>query len=200
MAKRSADDTTFASQVVTGECYCSFPKLDKPDESKFGQNKYAIDAIFLDDTQATSIVKACKDHAMLNYKTTEGIDFPWKDGSSHNKSKYSGYKGRKFIVAKSKQQPVVVDVNNKALDPTKVYGGAIVRVNVTPMAYQIEDDVVIVEDGVKRIEKEVKRGITVILNGVQFLRDSERFGGGGTGFDNSYATTETEETENANMF
>jgi hypothetical protein len=200
MAKKQDNPNTFGARTVSGECYCSFPKLDKPDDSKFGQNKYAIDAIFLDDAQAASIVKACKDHAELNYKTTEGINFPWKEGTGSNKAKYTGYEGRKFFVAKSKQAPVVVDCNNKALDPAKVYGGAIVRVNVTPLAYQIEDDITIVENGVKRVEKEIKRGITVILNGVQFIRDSERFGGGGTGFGNEYATDGAAEEEQASLF
>ncbi len=37
----------FGPKIITGECRASFPKLAKPDDSKFGQNKYSIDGIFV---------------------------------------------------------------------------------------------------------------------------------------------------------
>lgn len=185
MAKEK--NPVFGDKVITGEGRCSFPKLAEPDNSKFGQGKYSVDMIFESEDEMASLKKACIAHAKMFYKTDDvsDIKFPWRDGNEN--SKYAGYEGNQFIRARSKNEPAIVDGNRRALDPKKIYGGCTIRLNLTPMAYELEDEVIVIENGERKNIKEKIKGITVLLNAVQFVGDNERFGGGGDGFDDKYA-------------
>ena len=191
MAKEK--NPAFGPKIITGEGRCSFPKVAEPDNSKFGQGKYSIDIIFEDESAMKSLKDGCIAHAKDFYNTDDisEIKMPWKDGDQMG-AKYAGYEGNQWVRAKSKNEPTVVDPNRKQLDPKKIYGGCDIRLNLTPLAYELEDEVIIVENGQKRKEKEIIKGVTVLLNAVQFVRDNERFGGGGDGFDDAYTDQETE--------
>ncbi len=183
----------FGDKIITGECRASFPKLAKPDDSKFGQNKYSIDGIFESKAEMKTLMQQCKDHAMAFYGTVEGIKFPWKDGGSQ--SKYAGYEGNQFIRVRSKQKPTIVDKNRKPFDASEVYGGCVVRINCTPLAYEMDEEIIEVVDGVRKKVIEKIKGVTVLLNAVQFIRDGESFGGGnesGGGFDDNYKDEDSE--------
>jgi len=181
-------------KIITGECRASFPKLAKPDESKFGQGKFSLDGIFESEEQSQSMMDACKAHAKSYYGTEEGIKYPWRDGNEL--SKYTGYEGNQFIRCKSKQKPTIVDHNRKPIDPNEVYGGAVVRVNCTPLAYELEEEVVVIENGKRTKKKEQIKGVTLLLNAVQLVRDGESFGGaGGDGFDDEYKDESNSEEE-----
>jgi len=185
MAKQK--NAAFGPKIITGECRASFPKLAKPDDSKFGQNKYSIDGIFESKDAMKSLMDGCKAHAQAFYGTTEGIKYPWKDGAAQ--AKYSGYEGNQFISSRSKQKPTIVDKNRKPFDATEIYGGCVVRINCTPLAYEMDDEIIEVVDGVRKKVVEKIKGVTVLLNAVQFIRDGESFGGGnesGGGFDDEY--------------
>ena len=190
MAKEK--NPAFGERIITGEGRCSFPHLAEPDNSKFGQGKYHVDLIFEDDSQSSKLKADCIAHAKAFYKVEDvsEIKFPWKDGNKN--AKYTGYEGNEFITAKCKQQPNVVDRNKKVFDPKKVYGGCNIRLSVTPLAYEMEDEVFVVENGQKRKETLKIQGISLVLNAVQFVGDNERFGGGGDGFDDSYCDADTE--------
>jgi len=191
MAKEK--NPAFGDKVITGECRASFPKLDKPDESKYGQGKYSIDGIFEDSKQMESLIEACEAHAQAYYGTTEGIKMPFRDGDEL--SKYAGYEGHDFIRCRTKQKITIVDGNKNPIDAKEIYGGCVIRLNVTPLAYEIEDKVVVMENGKRREEKVTTKGVTLLPNAIQFIRDGDSFGGGGDrtgGFDDEYKTDDSE--------
>ena len=119
MAKKQ--DPKFGAKIITGEGRASFAHLDKPDDSQYGQNKYKLDVIFHDPAAIAGLKEKCNELAMLNFKTLEKIQMPWKDGNAN--AKYKGYEGGEYFTAKCKQQPITVDGNRKALDPKEIYSG-----------------------------------------------------------------------------
>jgi hypothetical protein len=173
----------YGNKVKTGECFASFPCLANPDTGKqYSDNKYKVDAIFTDKSAMDALVKECKEVAQRNFGKTEGIKWPWKKGDEGSISKFQGYPGHMYITPKTKNPIPVVGPNpmEGVIDPAKVYGGAIIKVNVTPCAYEKPEEVIeVLPDGTRRKTKVTVQGITLYLNGVQFVRDSERFGGNG---------------------
>jgi len=190
MAKEK--NIAYGDKVKTGECFASFPHLDAPDTGRqYSDNKFKVDAIFLNEASMKPLVDACKALAMLNFKTIDKIKFPWKNGSEGSTSKFKGYPDHFYITPTTgaDKPPRVVSPDPAIVyDPAKIYGGAIIRVNVTPKAYTMEKMVTkVMPDGTEKNEKVTQRGITLYLNAVQFVRDSERFGGADDptgGFDN----------------
>lgn len=195
----------YGKKVATGECFASFPHLSEPDTGKqYSDDKYKVDAIFTDKDQMASLVAECKTLAKTNFGTTDGIKWPWKNGDEGSVSKFQGYPGRYFITPKTKDSIPVVGPNPKVgMDPAKVYGGAIIKVNVTPKAYEMQKEGVEIQpDGTRKNVKFVEKGITLYLNGVQFLRDSERFGaedGGGEGMFANESGVEEDESDPLNF-
>ena len=193
MAKKQ--DPKFGPKTFSGEGRASFAHLDTPDASKFGQNKYKLDVIFADPAQLASIKTACTKLAELSFTTTENVAMPWKDGDKN--AKYAGYEGSEYFTTKSKNQPIAVDCNNKPLAPADIYSGSYVRVKVTPLAYEMEKEVIMVVDGVRKEVKEVFKGISLNLIAVQKTKDGESFGpggGGSAGFDDEYAVAGADTT------
>lgn len=183
MAKQKNPD--YSAQLVTGECFASFPHLAEPDQGQYGNNQYKLDAIlFHDDDKNTAFKKAIMEHAKTA-PSTKGVDpsdlkLPWKDGNTGSVTKYAGYSDHFYISPTTNNAPVVVDVNKKPIPGDAVYGGAVVRVAVVAKAYDINGN----------------KGVKLYLNSVQFVRDSERFGpGGSVPFDDAYSTEDTSDDE-----
>jgi len=172
----------YGNKISTGECFASFPHLDNVDSGReYSDNKYKVDAIFTSKEAMMPIVEACKKLAIANNKTVEGVKMPWKNGDEGSVTKYQGYSGHFYIVAKTGENrpPVIVGPDAKpGFDANKIYSGAIIKVNVTPKFYEMLREVVVIEDGVEKTQKRKMLGITLYLNGVQFVRDSEHFGQG----------------------
>jgi hypothetical protein len=83
--------------------------------------------------------------------------------------------------------------------PEKIYGGCIIKVNVTPKGYIMDKEMLVQKpDGTKVTEKVKQYGVTLYLNGVQFIRDSERFGGDSSA--NLFANESGEEVSEYEMF
>lgn len=198
MAKDKKPNPNFSTgRIISGEGVASFPHLKEPDTSKFGGNKYKLDVIFKDG-QEKSLVEACNKHAMARFGKTDGIRMPFKVGAESANAKYEGYAEGIYVTAKSGQQPTVVDHNKKPIEGDTIYGGAIVRINVTTHTYEREEKVKVVENGVTREEKMVEQGVTLLLNAVQFVKDGNRFGGGPPadgGFGDEYVTETAEEDD-----
>jgi len=188
MAKEK--NPAYGNKVKTGECFASFPHLAEPDTGKqFSDSKYKVDAIFCNKDAMAPLVAECKALAKINFGTETDIHFPWKNGNEGSTSKFQGYPDHFYITPKTNNAIPVVGPDPKfVFDPAKVYGGAIIRVNVTPKAYTMTDEETVVHpDGSRVKEKITKKGITLYLNAVQFVRDSDRFGAADDptgGFDN----------------
>jgi len=185
MAKQKEANPLYGKKVVSGECFASFPHLVAPNNrfaKKGTEGDYMVDAIFIDKDQMKTIVDECKDVVKRNFPeiNPKEIKWPWKSGDEGSTSKYQGYPGRYFISPKTATEIPVVGPNPKiGMDPAKIYGGAIIKVNVTPKGYIMDKDLLVQKpDGTKVIEKIKQYGVTLYLNGVQFIRDSDRFGGG----------------------
>lgn len=206
MAKEK--NPAYGAKVVTGECFASFPHLAEIDTGReYSSKKFSINAIFINEDSMKPLVDACKALAMTNFKTLDKVTFPWKEGSDGSTSKFQGYAGRTYICPKTgpDKPPVVVGPNPKTnladtngeFDRAKIYSGAIIRVNVTPKAYTMDKEItVIMPDGREKKETRKQKGITLYLNAVQFVRDSERFGGDDAvsgGFDDNGGDTAAEE-------
>jgi len=181
----------YGNKVKTGECFASFPHLAEVDSGRqYSDDKFKVDAIFTSKEAMQSLIDECNTLAKTNFKTTEGIAMPWKNGDKGSTSKFQGYPGRYFITPKTGEDkpPVVVgpapktnpaDANG-VFDRRKIYGGAIIKVNVTPKAYTMAKKMIVEKADGTRVEENVTvKGITLYLNAVQFVRDSERFGDGG---------------------
>jgi len=199
----------YGNKVRTGECFASFPHLAEVDKGRqFSDNKFKVDGIFTSKEAMAPLVAECKQLAKTNFGTTDDIHFPWKNGDEGSVSKFQGYPGHYYITPKTGEDkpPVVVgpapktnpaDANG-VFDRRKIYAGAIIKLNVTPKAYTMTDELIVEKaDGSRVKEKVEKKGITLYLNAVQFVRDSERFGGGDDqtgGFDDE-AVVETEDSD-----
>lgn len=190
----------YGRKVKTGECFASFPHLENPDTGRqFSDNKFKVDAIFTSEEAMAELKAECEALAQLNFGTTKDVSFPWKNGNDGSTSKFQGYPGRQFITPKTgaDKPPVVVGPAREPYDPAKIYGGAIIKVNVTPKAYTMTDEIMVVQpNGDRKMEKIKKNGITLYLNGVQFIRDSERFGGDGSNPDSMF----DDESDGESMF
>ncbi|WP_312281958.1 ssDNA-binding protein [Oscillibacter sp.] len=164
-----------ASTFTTGEVRASFVHLFTPDAAPGGDPAYSIMALIPKSDVATlTAYKAAYEDA-VNY----GIQKKWNgalppvllggladgDGVKNDGTPYGPEcKGCYVLKCKSnvENKPLVVDQRNQEiLDSRKVYSGCYVRVNVTLVPYNNNS-----------------KGITSILNAVQFVRDGEPFGGG----------------------
>jgi len=197
MAKQKEANPLYGKKVVSGECFASFPYLAKPDTGRqYSDDKYKLDAIFLDKDQMKAIVDECKDIAKRNFPeiNAKEIKWPWKNGDEGSVSKYQGYAGHYFITPKTATEIPVRSPNGKDAYPAdKIYGGCIVKVNVTPKGYIMDKEMLVQNaDGTKTKQKIKDYGVTLYLNGVQFIRDSDRFGGGDSS--NLFANESGEET------
>jgi len=187
MAKQK--NPAFGETFVTGLCRAQFAKLATPDNGQYGQGKYTIDGIFEDQAMLQSTIEACHKHAKTIYGTIDGIKFPWKDGNAY--TQYTGYAGNSYIRVRCSKMPGVVDKNNKPISGEEVYNGAYVRIKCTPYSYEKDEEVLVIEGKTQRKQKLKVKGITLILSAVQFVKDGERFHGGGGGFDNTYSDADS---------
>lgn len=185
----------YGQKVITGECRLSFCHLGEPDtHGQYADNKYKADLLFGEngDPALKPLVEECKRLAKEYFGTTEGVKFPWKDGAKYEAKGYAGYhSGSFYLTAKTTQKPRLKDVNRNDIDASVFYGGCVVRANLSPACYKQTKTQIIVENGQQREEEVEIKGVTVYLNAVQFIKDAERFGGGGDDFDDSYANDQS---------
>lgn len=164
--------------VTIGEVRFSYCNLFQPYAANANEEPlYSVTALIpkpnaaaLNDCYAAiEAAKAAGISTKWNGAMPPVIDITLRDGDGPRPSDGSPYgeecKGHMVLKCKSKQRPFVVDANvQDIIDPSKVYSGCYGRVNVTFIAYN--------NNG--------KKGITCLLNGVQFIRDGEPLGGGVT--------------------
>ncbi len=189
----------YGKKVVSGECFASFPHLVEPDKrfaKKGTDGDYKVDAIFIDKDQMKAIVDECKDVVRRNFPeiNPKEIKWPWKSGDEGTVSQYQGYSGRYYITPKTiNEVPVRAPSGKDAMVADKIYGGCIIKVNVTPKGYIMDKEMLVQNaDGTKTKQKIKDYGVTLYLNGVQFIRDSDRFGGDSSS--NLFANESGEET------
>jgi len=170
----------FGEKVTTPAGRLGFNHLESPDSGgQYSDDKFKCDVIFEEGTKLTVLKKKALDCAKEKWGDDICLDDlyfpPLKDGNlqykededTGEKTHYDGYKGAAYLSAKSKNRPGIVDGSRNPFPANETYSGIEVKVNITPMAFEIK------EKG-----REPKKGITWLLNGVQVGRQLDRFGVG----------------------
>lgn len=151
-----------------------FPTLFTPKQIN-GQGDYKFSASFLFPTnspQHKAMLKAIEAVAKAKWpQKWESIlerlrkkdHLCLKDGDL--KSEYEGYEGNMFVNASNTQRPLVIAPDKSALAESdgKPYAGCYVNVSLSVWAQ----------------DNQFGQRINATLRGVQFLRDGDRFAGGG---------------------
>lgn len=164
---------TFQNQigkdVVSPPARLQFISIAEPDTGgQYSDGKYKATFLFSKtETEFGSMKAVIEELAQQAFGcSAKELEYlPFKDGDEKT---WQGFPGAIYIVAKSKF-PVDVwsPIKDAAtgelyrLDPKKLYPGCIVRAHFAPLAYMSGN----------------ARGITFILNFIQFLEDASRFGG-----------------------
>lgn len=155
----------------------AFPTFFKAKpRSDDGEPVYSGIAIFKPQYQKTPAFKALKDACLAVAKEEWGeklnpkeIKWPFRDGAE-KAGKWNGFdEGDIFISPWSKSKPGIVNASRQdVLLPEEVWGGQLVRMNVTPYPW--------LNSG--------KKGVSFALNHVQIIRtDTPRIDGRGSAHD-----------------
>lgn len=165
---------TPAGRVMIRGARLSFPALFRPEAFNAGDEPKFKATLLIPkgDPQAKDIERAIlavlkdkhptKAEQILKSIRSNPNKFCVADGDTKS---YDGYEGMLAISAKSKSRPTVVDQlrNPLAEEDGKPYAGCYVNASLDFFAYD--------SSGV---------GVSASLRGVQFVRDGESFGGGGS--------------------
>lgn len=164
---------TFQNQigqdVLSPPARLQFISIAEPDTGgQYSDGKYKATFLFSKtDTEFGPMKKVIEDLSQQAFGcSAKELDYlPFRDG---DEKEWQGFPGSVYVVAKSK---FPVDVWSPTKDPAsgelfrvdakKLYPGVIARAHFAPLAYM----------------SGTKRGITFILNFIQFLEDAPRFGG-----------------------
>lgn len=154
----------------------AFPALFQPQAVVSGEGEPAYSATFIippDHPQIREIKTAMKEIAKQKWgaKADQTLGLLEKQDKTalHDgdlKSNYDGFAGQFFISARSKTRPTVVDRDRTPLTSSdgKPYGGCYVNAVVELWAQ----------------DNQYGKRINASLGGVQFAKDGDSFGGGGT--------------------
>lgn len=160
--QKTTNDTT----VRTPDAVLSYPRLDKPYSGFDNQEpKYQCD-LLIPKTSSIDHLKAALGSAMTKKfgareKWPKGFKSPIRDGDEKEDS--PEYAGHWYITVKNKRPPRLLDNGKQTLPANAFYGGCIVQAVISAYGY----------------DKAGNRGVAFSLEGLQFRKDGERFGGGG---------------------
>lgn len=160
-----------SKSITTGECRISFQKLTTPETTKDGSLKYScLLLIPKSDTATVAALEELYKEALeegkakcFGGKIPASVVRPWKDGDLEAEQ-YPEMAGHWKLNVATKTKPAMVDRMKRTLTNEDIYSGMYARANINLYPYNYEN---------------TKKGITGGLNGIQKLRDGERFGGGG---------------------
>lgn len=156
--------------IVTPRARLSYPYLEKPDEGReFSDGKFKVTLLFPKEGSDFAVMKnallAVAQEKWGKDTLLKDLDLiPFKNGDDH--PDWSGYADHIFLTAKSKFPvmcigPTRVNGQWPMIQAKDCYAGCYVRAIVAPCAFMRGQD----------------RGVTFLLNSVQFLEDGPRFGG-----------------------
>jgi hypothetical protein len=152
----------------------SFPNLFQPKPRADGQEAvYSAVLIFSPAQQQNAAFKALQDACIAAAKDEWGeklnlreVKMPFRD-AGEKEGKWAGFeRGHTFISPWTKSKPGIVNTQRQdVLLPEEVWGGQLVRMNVTPYAWMNSG----------------KKGVSFALNHVQIIRtDTPRLDGRGS--------------------
>ena len=159
-----------ATEVITGVCRLSYEHIWEQHPDQNGNLKYSASVIIPKiDKETLSAIKAAVDAAKADGKAKWGgkipktLKLPLRDGDEDREDD-PAYENAFFLNANSKIKPAIIDRSGKEItdfDRERVYSGCYCRfmLRFYPFSGQ-------------------QNGVAVGLNGVQFIKDGEPFGGG----------------------
>lgn len=175
MAKKEKSND-FINDVITPPGLAAFTHLSKPDTGgQYSDDKYKVRLLFDKGTDFKEFQKKVLICARRKFgpdiKLSQ-IQVPWTDGDERDD--LDGHADRWYMNLKSKKRPTMVDRKKEDIDPEEIYAGCKIRCIVSLMPY--EGSEVVVENGKKK--RVGYKGVTCLLDLVQFLGHGEPFGGG----------------------
>lgn len=159
--------------ALTPEFRVSYPHVFKAQSpNPKDKAKFSITMLFPKDTDLSAIKEAIKQAKIAEYGPKENwpkdLQSPVSDGNTHLEKETGeikeGYEDHWVIKASSNedQKPGVVDENvDPIIDPASFYPGCYARAHVLALAWEYMG----------------KKGVMLILDHVQKLRDGKPFGG-----------------------
>lgn len=171
------------SKIILKNVRLSFPSLWST-ESYNGTDtgKYACTFLIEKDTeQGKAVTKAVKD--AMKEVGAKADKTPLKDGDN---VKYDGYAGMWAIKANTKKRPLVLDKDKTPLteEDGVIYAGCYVNASIE----------------VYSMDGQYGKRVGCQLNGVQFAKDGESFGGGGGNAIDDFDAVEDDSSDEENPF
>lgn len=181
--------------IKTPEGRLSFPHLREPEtQGKFPSNKYVTTFLIPKTADIKPLIAACMETAKqmwptLNITQPSQIALPIKDGDEREQTK-----GHWVIKCKTKSKPMIVD-RTKATYTGTIKGGDYAYLSVVPWPFVMAtpSDVCealkqagkVILSGKDRDGKDMRGrpAVTLLLNGVQWLREGPALGGHSGGAD-----------------
>jgi hypothetical protein len=151
------------TRITTPEFVASFPHILKARENELnGETEFSINMLFDPAVDLSAMKTACANAAKNKWgdQVPAGLRSPFRKGDEKD---YTGYKGKIFVTAKSKERPGVVDEDvQPVIDESLIYSGVVCRATVNAYAY----------------DKKGNKGVSFFLCNVQRIRDGKKIGGG----------------------
>jgi len=167
------------AKIILKNVRLSFPSLWET-ETYNGTDTGKYAASFLvekDSAQGKALAKAVKDVAEEKFgkPVPKGVKYALKDG---DEVEYDGYAGNWAIKANTKKRPVTIDLKKTPVteNDNVLYAGCYVNASIEVYA----------------MDNQYGKRVGCQLNGVQFAKDGESFGAGGSAMDD-FEAVETEE-------
>jgi hypothetical protein len=174
-------------QVMLKNVRLAFPNLFEARGVGDSDPRYSATLIFAVDSPAhkqmvEAIEKVAKDKwgakAEVSMKTVRAKNkVCLHDGAE--KARYDGFDGMMYVSASNKDRPTVIDRQRAPLQPGDglPYAGCVVNAQIDVWAQ----------------ENQYGLGINALLMGIQFVKDGDRFGGGGVASADAFDILEDDE-------
>lgn len=152
----------FSCSVRSPLARLTFPHLEKKNEGgQYPSNKYEATLLFPRETSDFKILKGICG-TVARQKWLDGVDlktvkFPFRNGDEH---KYDSFHGHVYIKAKNGNQPQFYGPAKEPFTPDAFYAGCYVYASLSAMTYEAAG----------------QKGVSFLLNGLQFVKNGERFG------------------------
>jgi hypothetical protein len=162
MAKSKGKDKD-KLKLISPKFRGSFVVLRKPRSFGDSEPKFSITMVLKEDDPFWKKLKAaCHEAALKRWdKLPKNLKLPIRDGSE---TEYDDWQGCMFARCDSEERPGIVDADLEDLtDPAKLYSGAWYRVSIRPYAWHFPQG--------------NKKGVSLQLDNVMFVRDDDPFSG-----------------------
>ncbi len=180
MADKDKKPSDFINDVITPPGRAAFCHLKKADTTgEYADDKWKVRLLFEKGTDFKDFqkkVRLCARRKFGKDIQLKDIQVPWTDGDERDD--LDGHAGCWYMNLKSTKRPTIVGRKKEDLDPEEIYGGCKIRCVISLMPYTGTENQIIMVDGKKKKKKVRYKGVTCLLDLVQFMGHDEPFGNG----------------------